>query len=417
MPSSNFRLFAYFYLFSGLLPCFGAMAAEPPPLEVLEESLHAGDQLSILIPSEGEPRRVEIDADGRVDLGRYGRVVVQGLSPSGAQTIIRTHLQDYFRSVKGIRVVRQKSGRLVQVSGLVKRPGNITLNQRMGVWDALMAAGGPAPGADLQRIEVRRGSEVILINVHGLLLGVERMAALWLQPSDVVFVPAAAGYSPVVGEDDPREKAGGLADKVLIMGEVRYPGTYRRPFPFDPWATLSLAGGPEREADLTSIRVRIGNKTQVLNLRASLSPSADLEDFEGKGPVTIFVPSRTRLEKKGLVKTIQVLGGVESPGAHPVSGSITLLDALSAAGGTSEKGDMTQVQLIQRRDGVHITTTYDLKNRLALASSAVLVQPGDTVVVGFLRDSPLAIALTALSQLAVVAGVITLVVSLAGAGN
>ena len=98
----------------------------------------------------------------------------------------------------------------------------------------------------------------------------------------------------------------------------------------------------------------------------------DLTELQRKGSValmplrpgdTIFVPK---------AETIFVFGQVAKPGEYPIRKGTTLLQALSLAGGVTDRGSTRRIKVIRIVDGKETETDIKLNDP---------VQPGDTIVV------------------------------------
>jgi polysaccharide export outer membrane protein len=76
-----------------------------------------------------------------------------------------------------------------------------------------------------------------------------------------------------------------------------------------------------------------------------------------------------------------VTGEVQKPGAYPLRGNVTVLQALAMAGGLTEFADRDGMTVIRANNGPRIPVRYsDLVSRRAQGADFPL-QPGDTVVV------------------------------------
>ena len=78
---------------------------------------------------------------------------------------------------------------------------------------------------------------------------------------------------------------------------------------------------------------------------------------------TVFVPR---------AESIYVLGYVNHPGAYPIRGQTTVLQALALAGGVNERGSTSGIRIVREVDGK--------RTELKVKPSDIIV-PGDTVVV------------------------------------
>jgi protein involved in polysaccharide export with SLBB domain len=128
----------------------------------------------------------------------------------------------------------------VTIQGHVKSPGRYELARAMKLSDLIFEAGGLLPGADLERAELVRlkedgTSQTFAIDLELLLVACDPDEDLKLEKDDAVFV---------------RQLPDRLEpEKVLIEGEVRFPGHYsltRRGEPLS--AVLARAGGLTEDA-------------------------------------------------------------------------------------------------------------------------------------------------------------------------
>jgi polysaccharide biosynthesis/export protein len=91
-------------------------------------------------------------------------------------------------------------------------------------------------------------------------------------------------------------------------------------------------------------------------------------------------PQVSIFDREYATQGISVLGEVQKPGIYPLPGARTLFDAISAAGGTTQKaGD--EATITHRDDPRHSEVVHLSYNSGSSAQSNVRVSPGDTVVV------------------------------------
>lgn len=167
------------------------------------------------------------------------------------------------------------------------------------------------------------------------------------------------------------------SQRVFVMGEVRQPG----PVPLTGGMTLiealARAGSTTSTAsgEVAIVRASQGDvRGPVLPdqnngsdvFRASLKEleggalSQNLELHDGD---TVFVPR---------AETIYVFGQVRTPGAYGVQANMTVLQALSLAGGVTEHGAAGRIRVVRSEDGAKKEIKVKLTD---------LVRPGDTVIV------------------------------------
>ncbi len=174
-------------------------------------------------------------------------------------------------------------------------------------------------------------------------------------------------------------------------------------------------------ADEIAVRVRLEPDYSIE--RAKISPDGRvfhplLGDVVAGG---LTVEQLTRKLKQDLLRYIKqpevsvqlleaksakvgVLGEVGHPGILPMAGPMTVLDAITQAGGFARTGSRNNVSLIrQSQTGKYQTLSVDVKKLLAGKADAeenLPLQPGDTVIVhgNFLKKLEYVTALTGFTQ-------------------
>jgi len=165
------------------------------------------------------------------------------------------------------------------------------------------------------------------------------------------------------------------SQNVFVMGEVRAPGRYTLTGSVTLVEALAQAGSTAPTAGTEILILRrtrpvtgsAGSPTlpedadadvQKVNLRdlqaGALSANVTIRDGD-----TIFVPRAERF---------YVTGHVRSPGAYAFELNLTVLQAISLAGGPTDRGSNRRLRIIRRQ------TEFDAK-------LTDIVQPGDTIIV------------------------------------
>ena len=145
---------------------------------------------------------------------------------------------------------------------------------------------------------------------------------------------------------------------------------------------ISVAGAPEYHYDVrvsptgTASLPMLGNVT-LAGLSTAQAEGVVAKRLQERGffndpEVAVFV-------KEYATAGISVLGEVQKPGIYPLMGSRTLLDAISAAGGTTPKAGKSVT--ITHRDELGSPETILLSHNNGKTMTNVAVRPGDTVVV------------------------------------
>ena len=170
------------------------------------------------------------------------------------------------------------------------------------------------------------------------------------------------------------------SQKVFIVGEVRAPGTYTLSGNMSLVEALARAGSTLPTASGEAVIVHAGDNASgpTLPVKDEDDPNVvrvDLRQLQdgvaSQNPTlrdgdTVFVPH---------AESVYVSGQVKNPGAYPLlqPRTTTVLQALSLAGGVTDRGSTNRVQIIRIVDGSKKEINAKLPD---------LVKPGDTIVVG-----------------------------------
>jgi polysaccharide biosynthesis/export protein len=164
---------------------------------------------------------------------------------------------------------------------------------------------------------------------------------------------------------------------IFVVGEVRSPGKYPMTGEMSLIEALAAAGSttPAASSEVMILRPRNRDAAQALTpeqvdqssvTRVNLADlqlgrlSQNVTLVEGD---TIFVPKAEKFF---------VTGQVRSPGAYTYERGLTVLQAISLAGGLTEKGSNRRIKVIRTAKGKKTQQGIDL---------ADVIQPGDTLVV------------------------------------
>jgi protein involved in polysaccharide export with SLBB domain len=116
-----------------------------------------GDTLLIEPVELDSPVRFAADQvvlpDGQIELGRYGRLLVAGLTPAEIEREVQAIVERENKDAGRMRVsLVGRQSKVFYVLGEVNSPGAYPLSGRETVLDAIIAAGGPTDAADLAKI-------------------------------------------------------------------------------------------------------------------------------------------------------------------------------------------------------------------------------------------------------------------------
>ena len=166
------------------------------------------------------------------------------------------------------------------------------------------------------------------------------------------------------------------SQRVFVVGEVRNPGPYPLSGDMTLIEALARAGSTTERARTEAIIVRGNGAASGPRLPDAASAAeamhVDLDVLQGGGQSrnvllrdgdTIFVPK---------AEMVFVFGQVKNPGGYPVQRDMTVLQALSLAGGITDRGTTARVRVVR----IIGDKKQDIKVKLD-----DIVRAGDTIIV------------------------------------
>ena len=79
---------------------------------------------------------------------------------------------------------------------------------------------------------------------------------------------------------------------------------------------------------------------------------------------------------------IYVMGEVNTAGPQPLKGDMTVLQALAAAGGFKDFANTKNIRVLRRgAGGAQTTLSFNYKDAIRGVAPAIVLQPGDTIIV------------------------------------
>jgi polysaccharide export outer membrane protein len=112
----------------------------------------------------------------------------------------------------------------------------------------------------------------------------------------------------------------------------------------------------------------------TMGLKALLSEK--LEDFVSNPEVTVIV-----LESHS--KNFYIIGKINQPGTYPMNPDMTVLQAISIAGGLAEWADKDSIRIIRRSGGKEEILPFDYDKVISgkKLEQNILLKPNDTIIV------------------------------------
>ncbi|MFT5717138.1 MAG: polysaccharide export outer membrane protein [Oleiphilaceae bacterium] len=173
------------------------------------------------------------------------------------------------------------------------------------------------------------------------------------------------------------------SQEVTVMGAVNKPDIYKITRSRGVVEMLSLAGGvSEQAADTIRVSSTVLDKETglpvkrnfVLSINGLLSDREALAGIRLKGGDAVFVPE---------AGVVYVEGSVKNPGAYKMTGDVTVLQALSLAGGPKWESDQSSVRVVRDLNGVANAVRIDLNKVRNQKSDDLVLQDGDIVIVDY----------------------------------
>jgi protein involved in polysaccharide export with SLBB domain len=351
-----------------------------------DTQVRIGDVLFLSLPGEDTFNKTfQVDRRGNLQLPEVGLVQVAGLTMAQAQVKIRDLLVRVYRDVSRFDVALKERRLLVTVLGFARNPGPVELSGDATVQMAINMAGGLAQGAQLDRMQVRRGKEVMTFDYKKYLDSGDGSILPKLQPLDEIFIPASPLTGNVQVDFDSRTltAAGDAGDdrtSVKVFGEVNSTGS----FAYKPDASvveyLMRAGGVTRFATTEGIRVITKGKPQTFSLKDYLDSGDRKLLPQIEAGTTIFVPKEQE-EIKGGASTIYVMGEVAKPGAFEIKAGVGFLDVLANAGGPTRFADTKAIRVLKSDGGVDNFDLLQYTEAKGKRAALPKLGAGDTIFV------------------------------------
>ncbi len=131
---------------------------------------------------------------------------------------------------------------------------------------------------------------------------------------------------------------------------------------------------PDGKITLPLIGDILASGMNTMGLKALLSEK--LEDFVSKPEVTVIV-----LESRS--KNFYIIGKITRPGTYPLNPDMTVLQAISVAGGLAEWADKDSIRIIRKSGGKEEILPFDYDKVITgkKLEQNILLKPNDTIIV------------------------------------
>jgi len=298
-----------------------------------------------------------VNSQNEIFIPRLGAVKTAGLTFSELQKKMSRKINRVLKNVFFMISLYKPRVFQMYVLGSVGKPGPIVAQATMRASDIIGMAGGVEPNGSRQFIELRRGGNVLRVDLVNYSAYGDFSKNPRVTNGDVIFVPGISAFVSIGGAiAHPGvfeiKEVDHLSDVAKIMGGLTIYADHHKPIKLSRVTT----GGRE-------------NSEIIYNESMRTSPKQLLfKDIVLKNGDEIFIPSTpVRLPSKS--DAIFITGEVRAPGPKPFSVSTTFEEYIGMAGGVTSRADLTDA-MVYKKDG----TTVPVSNHPAL-------EPGDSIYI------------------------------------
>ncbi|EPF9726085.1 SLBB domain-containing protein [Vibrio fluvialis] len=311
-----------------------------------------GDMIQVNLPGETQLNQAFlVDRRGAIKLPEIGSIFVAGYSEEQLTNEVKLRLGEVYRDLTNVEVFIAQKQLIINVLGYVENPGEKVLDQATTIQEAFSAAGGIRSGAQLDKVQLKRGKTVTVFDYKQFLETGEESALPSLQSMDTLFVPA----SPLVGNIEQDFNPTALANagdsassntSIKVFGEVNAPGSFSFKADTSLVDILMRSGGVTRYASVEQIRIISDNTPALFNLKKYLDSGDSALLPILKPGSTVFVPKQEEEIKAG-ANVVYVMGEVAIPGAYEGKPGASFMDILANAGGPTRFAESRQIRIIK----------------------------------------------------------------------
>jgi protein involved in polysaccharide export with SLBB domain len=314
-----------------------------------ELEVQVGNKLFLYIPGEAEfDGLFEVDKNGQINIPEVGQFNVANKTTAQIQAELKPILTELYVAIDDFYVEIRSRDIFINVLGYVINPSQVSIPDDGNIQMVIAKANGLKPGAQLDRLQIRRGDEVIEFNYKAYLDTGNGNLLPKLKSEDTVFVPVSPLLGNVQIDFDAQtlSATGDASDKsaITILGEVHNPGSFSFKEKMTILDALMRAEGVTRYADVTKIRVIVNESPVIFDLKAYLDkPVNNMPQLEAGS--TIYVPIMVD-DVNTTSRTVYIMGEVQKPGAYEAADSTNFLDILANAGGPTRFAETRLIKIL-----------------------------------------------------------------------
>lgn len=312
----------------------------------------AGDVLEVTVQDHTDLSKViSVLPDGTISYPYVGELNVTGLTLKELTARLSAGLGKQIATpiiLITIQKMHEVITNQVVALGAIKTPGKHQIRDGYRILDLVIDSGGLSFPLETESAAIiRNGVENIKVDLQKVMSATDLKANLELKANDIIMFTAV---------EPPKQEA-------QVLGEVNRPGTV--PVTRDGGLTgiLNAVGGLTARAALSQAQLTHNGKTKQVDLHTLNTEGRIPADFVVAPGDTLFIP-KNKTE-------FSVYGSVGHPGVqiYPEDKPLTVISALSIAGGLSADANLKNVLL------VHPTATG--KSKVDVVNMDLLLKKGD----------------------------------------
>lgn len=304
---------------------------------------------------------VTVAPDGAITFPYIGNVKAKGMTLPGIQIEVQKRLADYMEFPVVSVILRETRSKKFVIYGEVSRPGSYPVEEDMTLLHAITVGGGFNVPGSTGRVKLLRPKDehekpdVIEKDITSLLSGTG--SDIRVRAGDTIII---------------------YVDKFFVSGEVVRPGAFPVEENMSLLHAITVAGGFQDSNSMGRVKLfrPKGEGTEFRFIR-DLSIKAVIS---GSDPNVTVQPGDTIVVSGD---KFFISGQVARPGAYPVEENMTLLHAVTLAGGFAESGATGTVKIFREESqgGNMKILEVSVTSLLNANAPSITVEPDDTVVV------------------------------------
>lgn len=328
--------------------------------------LGPGDKVDIKVYRNDDlAYSIQIDPSGKISYPLLGDVQAAGLTVFQLRDAMAKGLAKFIKDPQVTINLLSYGSHNITVMGEVTTPGLISISSRQTILEVISRAAGFGANADKNNVVVIRkqppDAGIITLNLKKALEG-DKTQDILLKRDDVVYVPK-------------------IEAKVVVMGEVTTHSSLQLDTPVRIFEAISKAGGFSANANKNNVLLIRDDKGESKLISVDIQKALENGDVSQnlllqKGDV-LYVPRESR--------RIILLGEVTSPGYFTYDTPLTIIDAISRAGGFTANANEKKVALIRKGPNKSENVKFiDLKKVFKegdVENGSLILQNGDIVYV------------------------------------